>query len=330
MSFRTSRTVVSIVIPTADRLDLLRGTILSCLNQNYSPDLYELIIVDNGVSQLAQPLVEELSAFTGRQILYVREPRPGLHYGRHTGADHARGRIVLYGDDDIIASRDWVQRIVDCYKDVSVGAAGGKVIAKWQGEVPEWVSALGDPKNCGLLSLLDLGEGLLSLDRRHNINGCNFSVRLDVLRMVGGSNPDAFPQTLERYSGDGESGLLDKIYKAGYRIMYSSAAQVEHVIPPSRLPFSYAINRLRTQGVRRAYTRSRACGGDIFCLGWDWLVCTALGMGAKLSAKLTKCAQSRNYFTMRAEYLRSRGRHSLAIATDRNLREYSLRETYWD
>lgn len=39
------------------------------------------------------------------------EPRQGLHFARNKGIAEARGDTVVFGDDDITADKEWLERL---------------------------------------------------------------------------------------------------------------------------------------------------------------------------------------------------------------------------
>jgi glycosyltransferase involved in cell wall biosynthesis len=245
---------VSIIIPTRNRASYLKDALVSTLNQSFSEDEYEIIVVDNGSTDDTKQVVEALNQQNDNRIRYFYDAHLGLHVGRHLGAKHARGDILLYADDDILASPDWVKEIHACYSETEVGAAGGKIIGKFETKPPEWVNP-----NTGYLSLLDLGDDYKEINT-NEIYGCNLSIRKNILFELGGFHPDAVPQNLIRYRGDGESALMFKVVAAGYKTVYNPRAYVYHVIPSSRLTIDYFKRRAFNQGVSDSFSKIRANG----------------------------------------------------------------------
>jgi len=248
--------LVSIIIPTRNRTQYLRGALESIQEQRFALGGYEIIVVDNGSTDDTRQVVGALNKSGTKEIRYVYDDRPGLHIGRHRGAEVAQGGILLYGDDDIVASPDWVAEIARCYQDSRVGVVGGKIVPCWEAEPLPWVEAFRD-----YLSLLDVGEGIQQLHTANDMCGCNLSVRRDVLFEVGGFNPDAMPQEFIKYRGDGETALMNKVLWSGYRLVYNGRAIVEHVISPDRLTMDYFKRRAFNQGISNSFTDVRAAHG---------------------------------------------------------------------
>lgn len=96
---------ISVVVPTYNRLETLQHVIPSLMSQTIAPERYEVIVADSNSSD-------------GTAEYLARESRvrhlPGAYTGRagarNAGIAAAAGRIVLFNDSDIIASRDLLER----------------------------------------------------------------------------------------------------------------------------------------------------------------------------------------------------------------------------
>ena len=98
--------LVSVVIPTHNRRDMLERVLDSLARQTLPPDSYEVIVVDDGSTD-GTPEVANL-AFPYR-LRYVRQDNRGPAAARNNGANHAYGNMLLFLDDDIVASPDLVK-----------------------------------------------------------------------------------------------------------------------------------------------------------------------------------------------------------------------------
>lgn len=246
---------ISVIIPTLNRAPSLKNALVSMLRQLFLKDEYEIIVVDNGSTDNTKEIVKKLNKNYNNRIKYFYDERPGLHVGRHLGAKYAQGEILLYADDDIIASSDWVEEIYKCYSKKEVGAAGGKIIPKFEIEPPKWLKIF----HSGYLSLLDLGDEYLEINT-NEIYGCNLSIRRNILFELGGFHPDTMTQGLIKYRGDGETALMNKVIKAGYKTVYNPKAYIYHVIPSSRLTIHYFKKRAFNQGISDSFSLIRKSG----------------------------------------------------------------------
>jgi len=90
-------TLLSVVIPTYNRPELLRRSIQSVLRQAHDADLSpEIIVVDDGSA-----LPVDTGMFRGENIRYLKlERNSGPHVARNKGIEMATGEWVVMLDDD--------------------------------------------------------------------------------------------------------------------------------------------------------------------------------------------------------------------------------------
>jgi glycosyltransferase involved in cell wall biosynthesis len=257
---------LSAIIPTRNRDRYLINAVESLLAQTLENDAYEILVIDNASSDGTMQKVASLIESNINRIRYFYAEEPGLHVCRHLAARKAKGEIVTFTDDDIIAYDGWLEAIVGRFQDSNIALVGGKILPKWEGEVPDWIELFRNKTEYGWtighLSLLDFGNSSREIPTKY-VWGCNFSIRKPVLFECGGFNPDAMPQELIRYRGDGESGLCRKIQKKGYKAFYEPKALIYHRVPSERLTVEYFCRRAFNQGVSDSYTEIRRNGGIV-------------------------------------------------------------------
>jgi glycosyltransferase involved in cell wall biosynthesis len=255
---------ISCIIPTFNRSALLKSAVKSIIKQNISQDIYEILIIDNGSTDdtkaLSQNIIKEMAS---RRIRYIFAPQPGLLTGRHRGALEANGELLVFVDDDIEATAGWLQAIFETFNRPQVQLVGGRNLPKFEVEPPAWLEKFWDAANggrsCPWLSLLDLGEREREIDPNY-VWGLNFAIRRQALHDLGGFHPDCIPRRLQRFQGDGETGLTTKARSRGYLAVYQPKATIYHVIPASRLTPEYFEQRAYYQGVCDSYSKVRREG----------------------------------------------------------------------
>ncbi len=254
---------LSVIIPTRNRAALLYNTLDSLTRQTYPQHLFETIVVDNGSTDNTPDVCQYFKRRLPN-LTYISDPRPGLHNGRHTGYEAAKGDILVYGDDDIEALPTWLEGIAESFADESVGIVGGKNLPKFEVTPPAWVDDLKIAyKNgwwLGSYSILDFGDEVQEI-RHELVWGCNFSIRKELLKQAGGFHPDSVPQELIKYRGDGETAVSAAVRNLGYRAVYNPKASVYHVVSATRLTPDYIYTRMFNQGVSDSYTSIRKTGG---------------------------------------------------------------------
>lgn len=88
--------LVSVVIPTRDRPELLRGALNRIMTQNYPGEIECLVVFDQ-----SQPVLPPIDVAERRYVrALVNQRTPGLAGARNTGAMEARGELLGFCDDD--------------------------------------------------------------------------------------------------------------------------------------------------------------------------------------------------------------------------------------
>jgi glycosyltransferase involved in cell wall biosynthesis len=322
----------SIIIPTFNRAQLLRRTLASLLAAVRDSRDHEILVVDNGSTDDTRDVVEHVArGADGGQLRYLREPMPGLLSGRHHGALESGGDVCAFLDDDVIVGPRWLNALNESFGDQTVGLVGGPSVPMFEAPVPEWVGNFyadhPHGRMCGWLSLFDGGREIRRTDPA-DIWGLNFSIRRQVLFDLGGFHPDNMPKRLQRFQGDGETGLTMKARAAGVTAMYHPDARVEHIIPAARLTIEYFEQRSFYQGVCESFSEIRKSRGltrverpplDVARSTWQALKSFRGRLGEPPSLRRTRRAH-------RAGYLF----HQREVAADAALVDWVLRPDYWD
>ena len=110
---------------------------------------------------------------------------------------------------------------------------------------------------CPWLSLLDIGKDTANINPDF-IWGLNFSIRRQVVVDCNGFHPDLVPTELQRWQGDGETGLTKKVRSLGYRADYLQDAGLYHLCGNDRLNIDYFCKRAYYQGVCDSFTSIRS------------------------------------------------------------------------
>jgi len=70
---------------------------------------WELIVVDNNSVDATKKVVSEFN--TRLPIRYFFEPKQGLSHARNRGIAQTQGDIIVFTDDDVIVTNDWLYQI---------------------------------------------------------------------------------------------------------------------------------------------------------------------------------------------------------------------------
>lgn len=253
--------MISVVIPTRNRADLLSSAIHSLLSQTLARHRFETLIIDNGSTDHT---AEVVSKFTGQipNLRYIHAPEPGLHVGRHRGMREAKGGVLVFADDDIEATPSWLESYHQLFTDPQVIMAGGNNFPLFIQPPPDWLRCLweqsmpGGGRSLPALSILDLKGGLRAFSP-YQVWGCNFAIRKSVLLQAGGFHPDGMPKELIRFRGDGETHISRYVVESGLKCMFHPGASVYHKVTPERMTYNYFRQRGYNQGVSDSFTALR-------------------------------------------------------------------------
>lgn len=235
----------SVIICTYNRSALLRDSVLSVVNQDFSPDDYEIIVVDNNSSDDTSAIMQELAVASPVVLKYLFEPRQGLSHARNCGIAAARGEVVVFTDDDIEAEKNWLKEIVSVFDSAEVACAGGPLRPVWPAKKPEWLtnSLINGLSVSEFESARELGE----FKWPHYPWGANISFRKRIFDEIG-----FFPEDLGRIGenllSNEEIFLCMKVEKSGKKIAFAENAIVYHKIPQARLRRQWFLHRAFSQG----------------------------------------------------------------------------------
>jgi len=98
---------LTVVIPTYNRHDILKKTLLAFSAQTVAPDEFEVVVVDDGSTDDTLAMLEALRTPFALRVL--AEPHRGPNAARNRGIAAARGRIVLLTGDDMIPGPSFLE-----------------------------------------------------------------------------------------------------------------------------------------------------------------------------------------------------------------------------
>ncbi|MFA5499797.1 MAG: glycosyltransferase [Candidatus Omnitrophota bacterium] len=107
--------ILSVVIPTYNRKDLLKECLESLFNQTYPKEDYEIVVVDDGSTDGTEEALKGLRAEHGN-LRYFRQENKGAYHACNTGILCSRGEIVAFTDSDCTAPRDFLELMAFYFK----------------------------------------------------------------------------------------------------------------------------------------------------------------------------------------------------------------------
>ena len=260
--------LVTVGVCTWNRHALLRSTLESLAAMVVPADVaWELIVCDN-MSNDATPAV--LDEFEGRLPLRrcVASPR-GLSHARNAVVDSARGRYLVWTDDDVRVPPGWLAAYAAAFRRWPDAAVfGGPVLPWFEGTPPAWLLA-SIPQLGDAFAIRDFGSEPFRLDARRLPFGANMALRIEEQRRFP-YHPSLGRRGQRMLSGE-ETAVLRAIIAEGKDGWWVPATALHHMIPRSRQTIGYLRNYYRGKGETEVVLG--AVAGHRFIAGrplWVW------------------------------------------------------------
>jgi glycosyltransferase involved in cell wall biosynthesis/GT2 family glycosyltransferase len=225
--------LISVVIPTRDRPERAAEAIASVLRCDYPSDRYEVILVDNRPDGAADLGAATTGTLADDRVRVLHEPVPGGANARNTGMANARGEIVAFTDDDVVADRDWLMTVARAFDgQPGVGAASGLVMPlELETQAQVWFEAYARFSGRFHRRAYDLGpnrpedDPLFPFDIGVLGTGANMAFRVEALRQAGCLDPAFNTKALP--NGTDVEALL-RVMLSGWTVVHDPAAIVKH------------------------------------------------------------------------------------------------------
>jgi len=107
---------ITVVVPSADRRDLLREALASLAVQTYPNDKVDVIVVDDGSRDGTVEMLDTVESPISMQVLR-NETRTGAAAARNRGVAAASGAIVAFIDSDCRAVPTWLETMAASMRD---------------------------------------------------------------------------------------------------------------------------------------------------------------------------------------------------------------------
>jgi GT2 family glycosyltransferase len=225
--------MISVVIPTRDRPERAAEAIASVLRSDYPPDRFEVILVDNRPGAESDLDGAANGSLADDRVRVLHEPVPGGANARNTGMAHARGELVAFTDDDVVADRDWLATIARGFDgQPGVGAVSGLVMPlELETQAQVWFEGYARFSGRFHRRAYDLGpnrpdnDPLFPFDIGVLGTGANMAFRVEALRGAGCLDPAFNTKALP--NGTDVEALL-RVMLRGWTVVHDPAAIVQH------------------------------------------------------------------------------------------------------
>jgi cellulose synthase/poly-beta-1,6-N-acetylglucosamine synthase-like glycosyltransferase len=174
------------------------------------------------------------------RVVYLFETQKGKSNALNAGLAIASGEILLFTDDDVLPSEDWIEQMLLFFDTTQCEAATGKIKLAPHLERP-WMKSL----ERIYLAVIDFEAGLPI-----ELVGANAAFRRSVLKRVPYFEPELGPGAL----GLAEDTLFGlQLIEAGFELKYAERAIVVHQPDECRLTRRALLNAARQRARSNAY-----------------------------------------------------------------------------
>ncbi len=231
---------LSVIICTwnnAKRLAITLDSLLDC----YIPKglKWEVVIVNNNCTDDTDLIVQDY--IKKLPIKYVQESILGLSRARNKGLSVANGELILFTDDDVKVSREWIYYYWITFVEKPVGFYfGGPVISEYElpSINPELLRA-SPPSIRGL----NWGKESRVLKNNEFFIAANWACLKKYLKMVGGFDVNRGLNSFGKFQSGEESDLMKRLDAMRLRPWYISNAIVIHFVPKNKCTLRYIVTR---------------------------------------------------------------------------------------
>lgn len=216
--------MITIGVPTYNRSEVIKKTLLVFQSLNLPSCDFELIVVDNNSSDNTRQICEEFLPTNGRYVLEVKQ---GVSHARNRVFEEAQGDIVAFTDDDGSPDKDWlleIEKLAQIYPDS--GLFMGRTINEWEVDPPAWYQE--DPMHKVIFNYnFDMGNEICEIPLGCYPSGPNMAVRHSVYEKIGGFDPK-FGIIGGKKIGGEEIDFAWRARRAGFNGYYSPSLIVYH------------------------------------------------------------------------------------------------------
>ncbi len=252
---------ISVVICTYNRAAYIYEAMDSLYQQTLPRESYEVIIVNNNSSDNTELVCHSfIGSHNDAQFYYFNEPQQGASFARNTGAHHAQSPLLCFMDDDAVAEKDYLERIVrffEEYKDA--GGLGGRIIPRYIPSEPVWMSHYVS----SLVGHFHYSEEVSAFKPGKYPLESNMIIRKQDFDAINGFN-SALPGVVGtlRIGGEGKDFFF-RLQALGRKIYYDPAIRVHHVVETNKLTREY-MYRVASGIGRGERVRTKQKGGPAF------------------------------------------------------------------
>jgi glycosyltransferase involved in cell wall biosynthesis len=164
---------VSVIVITKNNAKTIEDCIVSLVNQTYPKENYEVIFVDGRSGDGTEEVIKKYMR-TCQLLKLFYEDYGTMGYARNLGVRKSKGEIIAFTDGDAVLPENWIESIVNRFRENALVAVGGLDIL---------ISSSGSSRIIDSWRRLKKTVGIKAIP---HIKTVNFAIRRDALVSCGG------------------------------------------------------------------------------------------------------------------------------------------------
>lgn len=228
---------ITFIVCTYNRADYLDDTLSSLTGAEKPISPVEILVIDNNSEDHTAGVADRYKNMDTPNITVrrIQEENQGLSFARNRGITEAAASVIIFVDDDIRATDQYVNAWLYFFQQhPEVEAAGGKIHVHFDDPRPRWMSHFLLP----LLGHHDFGDTIKPYGKTDFPFGGNMAFRTEIFDHI-----DPFNTKLGRIGKDlkasEEKELFQRVKQAGIDIYYVPRAKLYHRVNAQRLTQEY-------------------------------------------------------------------------------------------
>jgi len=223
---------ISVLICTWNRSWELDRTLRHLESQTLDSDRFEVVVVDNNSSDDTADVIRQRASEVRYPLVYVSETRQGKTWALNAGISQASAEVIACTDDDCLPEPNWLEVILETFKDQRVGVLGGPGLSVFSEAVKRDERRLFLGKR--FLGDFSPYDELTEVFKDNPPLGLNLSFRKEVAEKIGGFDTKLGPVGSLHW-GREENAFVCAAQQAGYRVFFQPKAIVHHYLGDDRV-----------------------------------------------------------------------------------------------
>jgi len=246
---------ISIIICTWNNCKQLVKTLESLSQCTIDKALeWEIIVVNNNCSDDTDKILDEF--IHKLPLVYIKEPMQGLSRARNAGVKVAKGKLIIFTDDDVYHNNMWIMTYWNAYIEKPNGFFfGGPIESKFESLDFDKELLQFSPAS---IKGLYWGEKARILSKDEYFIAANWGCPAEAFKITGAFDVDKGLDSSSVIIKVGEeSDLMNRLISRGYQPWYLPKAKISHFVPKSKCNLKHIGNRWFAGGYEETMHCSR-------------------------------------------------------------------------